>query len=106
MALDTYGWNEDWQRAFEPYALQGLVAGRILVQQRERYGVETQAAEFSAELSGRFRHEAMRHSDLPVVGDFVALRPPEDGGPAMIRAVLARKTAFVRKAAGARTEDQ
>lgn len=106
MALETYGWNDFWQQAFETHAAQGLVAGRVVVQHRERYGVATDNGEYSAELSGRLRYEAVRHSDLPAVGDFVALKPPGGDGPAIIQAVIPRRTAFLRKAAGERTEDQ
>ncbi len=42
----------------------------------------------------------MVRSDLPGVGDFVALKPALGDGPATIEAVLPRSTALIRKASG------
>jgi ribosome biogenesis GTPase len=58
----------------------------------------------SAIVSGRFRFEALAPSDYPAVGDWVTLAPdgatsPDD--PAVITAVLPRRSAFVRSAADA-----
>ena len=49
-----------------------------------------------AELSGRLRHAADERGDLPAVGDWVAVTPTE---PAMVQAVLPRRTKFSRMAA-------
>ena len=51
-------------------------------------------------MTGRLRTAAAERSDLPGVGDFVALRLAAGDGPALIEAVLPRTTALVRKAAG------
>jgi ribosome biogenesis GTPase len=59
----------------------------------------------SAIVSGRFRYDALAASDYPAVGDWVALEPtrpaagPDD--PAVIAAVLPRRSSFVRSAADA-----
>ena len=50
--------------------------------------------------TGRLRNTAEQRSDLPGVGDFVAVRLAEGDGPATIEAVLPRTSALVRKAAG------
>jgi ribosome biogenesis GTPase len=56
-------------------------------------------------VSGRFRFEALAQSDYPAVGDWVALAddPATTRGdePAIITAVLPRRSAFVRSAADA-----
>jgi ribosome biogenesis GTPase len=57
-------------------------------------------------VTGKLRFEANRRSDFPAVGDFVALRLPDRDGPALIHAILPRRTAFIRKAAGQSTDDQ
>jgi ribosome biogenesis GTPase len=62
--------------------------------------VLTERGELRVRLAGRLRHEAASAADLPVVGDWVALR---DG---MIHAVLPRRSAFTRKAAWSPTEAQ
>jgi ribosome biogenesis GTPase / thiamine phosphate phosphatase len=104
--LDLPGWNPRWQRVFEPYAERGLAPGRVVVEHRDLYGVATAAGEMNGELAGRLRHEAEQRSDLPAVGDFVALRLPDGEGPALIQAVLPRQTVFVRKAAGEALDGQ
>jgi ribosome biogenesis GTPase len=58
-----------------------------------------------AEVSGRFRHQTIVASGYPTVGDWVALEPfARDRG--IIHAVLERRSAFIRKAAGQTTEAQ
>jgi ribosome biogenesis GTPase len=56
-------------------------------------------------VTGRFRYDALAASDYPAVGDWVALEPtrPEAGAddPAVISAVLPRRSSFVRSAADA-----
>jgi len=52
------------------------------------------------------RHEAESRADLPAVGDWVALRPIESGNKAVIHAVLPRRSKFMRKTKGSRTEEQ
>ena len=59
-------------------------------------------AELSAAITGRFRSEATQRTDLPGVGDFVAVRLTSGEGMATIEAVLPRTSAMVRKAAGER----
>jgi ribosome biogenesis GTPase len=52
-----------------------------------------------AVVSGRFRYDALAPSDYPAVGDWVTVS--ERGDPAVITAVLPRRSAFVRSAADA-----
>ena len=59
----------------------------------------------AATLRGRLRHEAADRAALPAVGDWVAMRP-EPGGLAMIEALLERRGALVRNAAGQACEPQ
>jgi ribosome biogenesis GTPase len=104
--LSDLGWNEDWQRKFEPYTAEGLAPARIIAEHKELYRVATDIAELSAEVSGKLRFEAVKRSDFPAVGDFVALRLPDGDGSALIHAILPRWTAFIRKAAGESGDDQ
>jgi ribosome biogenesis GTPase len=109
MDLHLLGWNAHWRDLFDPYVSQSLVPGRIVVEHRNAYRIETEHGEGPGALAGRLRHQASRRSDLPAVGDFVALRMPDPGagdGPAVVEAVLPRRTAFVRRAAGDRPDDQ
>jgi len=109
MDLHVLGWNARWRDLFEPYLSKQLSPGRVVAEHRDAYRVETQTGERGASLAGRLRHSATRRSELPAVGDFVALRlsghQAEDGA-AVVEAVLPRRTAFVRRAAGRNSEDQ
>jgi ribosome biogenesis GTPase len=103
--LSDYGWNAAWAEAFEEYARSGLVPGRVVKQARDRSTLMTAEGEVAAEVSGRFRHRALGPSDFPAVGDWVAAAAAE-GGPALIEAIVPRRTAFTRKAAGESVEAQ
>ncbi|HZZ32081.1 MAG TPA: GTPase RsgA, partial [Phenylobacterium sp.] len=95
--LGAYGWSGALQHDFEPFAAQGLVPARILVQQRSLYRLVVETGELEGRLSGRFTHEAADGS-YPVTGDWVAVELKDD--IAVIAAVLPRSTAFTRMAAG------
>jgi ribosome biogenesis GTPase len=109
MALDNltnYGWNEFFEPAFHPYAAEGYEAGRVLLEYNYLYRVYTGRGELLADVAGKLRHEAVSKASLPVVGDWVVLQPRPEEGKATIHAVLPRRSKFVRKAAGSRTEEQ
>ena len=72
--LAALGWDDGWNAAFEPYREQGLAPGRIAIPHRGAYDVLTAAGEVRARVTGRLRKEASS-TDLPVVGDWVALDP-------------------------------
>jgi ribosome biogenesis GTPase / thiamine phosphate phosphatase len=101
-SLTALGWNERRRAEFAPHAADGLLPGRIVGEHRTHFRVATDALELSATLAGRLRNDAKQRSDLPGVGDFVALRPSADDGPATIEAVLPRASALVRKASSER----
>lgn len=79
--------------------------GRISAEHRGAYRILTPESELSAELDGKFRHRAQSRLDLPAVGDFVTYTAL-DGSHAVVRSLLSRKSAIVRKAAGTRTDEQ
>jgi ribosome biogenesis GTPase len=87
--LERLGWNEELARQFETDAA-GLEPGRVTAQHRGSWQVVTETGESSAEITGRLRHEA-DPGELPVVGDWVALRG------AQIEVVLPRRSKFSRK---------
>jgi ribosome biogenesis GTPase len=87
--LERHGWNVDVARQFEEHAA-GLVPGRVSVQHRGAWLVATEEGDDLVAITGRLRHEAPP-GELPVVGDWVALR---DG---LIDAVLPRASKFSRK---------
>ncbi len=98
--LEALGWNGQRTLEFEPYAADGLMPGRLVAEHRTHYRVATKFAEISVKIGGRFRSEAAQRTDLPGVGDFVAVRPSAVGGPGLIEAILPRMSALVRTSAG------
>ena len=103
--IHSYGWSDALQQAFAPFRAEGLIPGRIVVQQRGLYEIVTDLGELSAQISGRFAHDA-GPGGYPAVGDWVAVaaRPAERA--ATIHALIPRRTAFVRKAAFSVADEQ
>jgi len=99
--LESWGWNDVWAAAFAPLAAEGRSPARVIAQHRGAWLLAGADGEWSASLTGRLRHEAAM-GDLPAVGDWVGCVRSEDGGAARIDAVLPRRSAFVRRAAGSR----
>ncbi len=84
-----------------------LIVGRVFAQYKEIYRVVSQNGEMLAEISGKFRFTAEKPTDFPSVGDFVMLdRDTDLNGNAVIHAILPRRSALVRKAAGTASEEQ
>ena len=105
MNLIELGWNEYFAALFEPYRLEGLAPSRVVAQHRDRCAASGEMGDLLVEVSGRFRHQTTDASGYPTIGDWVALEPfARDRG--VIHAVLERRSAFIRKAAGPATEAQ
>jgi ribosome biogenesis GTPase len=107
MHLGDLGWDETFARHFaEVTPVPGLVPGRVAVEFNHLYRVYSAQGELGAVVAGRFKHRAKRRSDLPAVGDWVAVRVGATGDPSRIEAVLPRRSTFSRKAAGRVTTEQ
>ena len=104
--LDILGWRPAHAAAFAEFAAAGLVPGRVALEHNHVFRVLTEAGEVLAETAGRVKHRATERSELPTVGDWVAVRPDPAGGRALIAAVMPRSTSFTRKVAGRETEAQ
>ena len=111
--LAALGWDASWMAAFAAAAdairtrdAEPLTPARVIAEHRERYVVAGRDGERSAVLSGRFRHEATTREELPSVGDWVGVSQSGGDGTAIIRCVVPRRGAFLRKAAGDATAAQ
>src|SRR4051794_36661315 len=80
--LTAYGWDATFADRFMPFAEQGLLPARVVVEYQHIYGVvgiDGTSGEMLATVAGRLRHRAAGRLDYPAVGDWVALKPnPED----------------------------
>lgn len=104
--LADLGWEDEWARAFAPYASEGLVPARVAIEFNHIYRVFVEAGEWQAQEAGRIRHRAAGRQELSAVGDWVAVRPTPGEATATIEAVLPRRSRFTRKVAGELTEQQ
>jgi ribosome biogenesis GTPase / thiamine phosphate phosphatase len=105
MLLTDLGWTSERDRELGAVAEEGSVPARVSLEHNHVYRVLTESGELLAETAGRIKHLAGARSELPAVGDWVAVRPNQSGH-AVIRAILPRRTWFSRKAAGRETEEQ
>src|SRR5258705_9345753 len=96
-ALLALGWSEARAQAFAPLVARELAPARVVAQHRSHHLVSDGELHRRA-LLRRARHgEHAPLEEVPVVGDWVAIRQT---APAMIEAVLPRSSAFVRQRAG------
>jgi len=105
MLLESLGADGSVFSAFETYAAQRLVLGRIGAAIRDQYRLYTEDGEVAAEPSGALYYRAADRASMPVTGDWVAARIV---GPAqaIVEAVLPRRTCCSRRAAGRRNDEQ
>ena len=106
ISLAELGWNSSCQEHFAAFKDLGYQASRVIREHKEAYQLCTERGELSGEVSGRFRHQAQSKDDFPAVGDWVAVEGRPGEAKATIHAVLPRKSAFSRTAAGGKTEAQ
>ena len=111
--LASLGWDAAWAAAFHAACeLPGnrsentVVPGRVVAEHRERYTVSAMGGEVSAVLAGRVRHILRVREELPAVGDWVGISREAGDGTAIVRFVVPRRSAFLRKSAGSVTEAQ
>jgi ribosome biogenesis GTPase / thiamine phosphate phosphatase len=101
MDLTKLGWNAGLDQQFAPHRAKGLVPARVAVEDKHFFRVWTAEAELLARVTGKCIHEARRsNSNLPKVGDWVAVKLVPNEEKAMIQAVLPRRTKLCRKITG------
>jgi ribosome biogenesis GTPase len=102
--LVEFGWTDYFARHFTEG--KEYTPARVIAEHRSVYQVQTGKCECSARVSGRLRHQAASHADLPAVGDWVVAQAVAENADATIHRILPRKSKFSRKVAGGRTEEQ
>ncbi|MET8677894.1 ribosome small subunit-dependent GTPase A [Streptomyces sp. NPDC004647] len=104
--LSRYGWDDGWDAVFAPYASQGLVPGRVVRVDRGLCSVVVADGDAVTELRAGTADVASP-DPMPAVctGDFVAV-DREAGERPSVRALLPRRSAFVRSTSSKRSEGQ
>ncbi len=105
MSLPALGWTPRLAEALAALHSPDLVPARVARQDRDHYLLLTADGERDGVPAGRLRHEAREAADLPVTGDWVAVRAAADGAATVV-AVLPRATAFLRRSPGEVTAAQ
>lgn len=106
--LSAWGWNDHFESAWAnlPDA-QGLVPGRVVLEQPRTLHLVTPIGDVVATTVGRMRHRAQLRSDLPAVGDWVGFTPAKDTQThATVRVILPRRSKLSRKVPGTKTDEQ
>ena len=100
-----YGATEHFYKEAESYP--DLTMAKVISQYKDLYKITDGQREIPAEVSGRFRHEAVFFSEFPVVGDFVMIDYKAlENSAAIIHRVLPRKSAFKRLSVGNNNQEQ
>lgn len=102
--MKQYGLSEQFTNLGNSF--EGMTISRILSQEKGLYRLISSKGEKLGEVSGRFHYEVQAKSEYPAVGDFVMADWNEEGGNAVIRHVLPRKSCFIRRSAGEKNEEQ
>ncbi|MFC7218439.1 ribosome small subunit-dependent GTPase A [Streptomyces polyrhachis] len=100
LSLAHYGWDAAFADSFAPYAEQGLVPGRIVRVDRGACDVVTAEGQLRAAVVLGPEPDPTR---LPTTGDWAAL---STGAQPAVRALLPRRTAFLRSASSKRSDGQ
>lgn len=85
--------------------LAGHELGRVIVEHKERYVVQTEEGIFSAEITGNLRFSAEERKDFPAVGDWVKLIMMDEE-TAIILEVFPRVSLIERKAISKQAKTQ
>jgi ribosome biogenesis GTPase len=107
MTLNALGWTPELETAFAPYREKGWVPARLIRETSINFSAFLEGGEeIDCILCGRLWNAAELDSDLPAVGDWVAIEEGNDDRPHVIRAQLPRRTVFSRKMPGNSSQAQ
>ena len=100
------GWNADFQTEFERLSSPRLVPARVSSVMKGHFRVWSERGETLAKLAGKMLFQAKCSSDLPAVGDWVAVETRGRDACAIVHRLLPRRTKISRKVAGRASQEQ
>jgi ribosome biogenesis GTPase / thiamine phosphate phosphatase len=95
--LNDYGWDDFFDKSFEPYRASNYIPARVTKESINQYSLMTDDGEVKAALSTKFFMSVFGKEQLPVVGDWVALSKPDGAEDHFIEGILPRRTKLIRK---------
>jgi ribosome biogenesis GTPase len=101
LQLEDLGWDAFFADAFQPYEQQGLTPARVAARHHGPCELLTEHGRIGGLPAGK-----LEGLDLPVAGDWVAVRELEGEKKGIVEAILPRRTTFTRKEAWRRTVAQ
>lgn len=103
VTLESWGWTDEWRARLDALGVGApCEAARVIGQDRDRWSIQTVTADVVSA-----RVASGRLNLYPVVGDWVVAGPgPNVSDPWSLVAVLPRRSAFSRGAAGTGAEEQ
>jgi ribosome biogenesis GTPase / thiamine phosphate phosphatase len=104
--LEDLGWDDYFSGAFASLKLPDTMPGRVASIEKDNCRVLTASGEFTVQMTGHLRHQAIGKADYPAVGDWLAVQSLPGESKAVIHAILPRKSKFTRQSPGGPTEEQ
>ncbi len=86
-------------------AVDGTLVGRVVIEHREAYVVETERGRFNAQITGNMRFSAKNRAEFPAVGDWVSILV-YDESLAIIQVIAPRRSILERQAVDRSGEKQ
>ncbi|MDT8419941.1 MAG: ribosome small subunit-dependent GTPase A [Desulfuromonadales bacterium] len=102
MKPEELGWSPYFAEKFAPFEKKGFLPARVIRGEKNFFRVNCLGQELTARFAGKVRHRAGGRSELPVVGDWVAIEAQREEGRATIHAILPRTSSFARNLPGRR----
>jgi ribosome biogenesis GTPase / thiamine phosphate phosphatase len=100
MDLERLGFDRWFEDCAGDLVQPGQSIARVTAVDRGAFLVRDEHGETIAELAGKVRYSTESAVDLPCVGDWVCVQRHGSGGPAIIHAVLPRRSFLRRKCSG------
>ena len=101
MQLEDLGWDAFFADAFQSYEQEGLIPARVAARHHGPCELLTEHGRIGGLPAGK-----LEGLDLPVAGDWVAVRELDGEKKGIVEAILPRRTTFTRKEAWRRTVAQ
>lgn len=105
MTLENLGLTQEIIKHFKLQIDELDFLGRVVVEHKERYTVQTSKGVYNAEITGAIRYSAADRRDFPIVGDWVKIQEMDESHAIIIH-LYKRYSLLQRKLVGSTSEVQ